>query len=115
MLAKPFRLTTPSEFKLVREKGTYLKTSYFGFCFLDRHDDSPSRFGFVIPTKVVPRAVDRNRIRRVLSEATRYELAQIKPGFDCVYLANMNLLRAYTDDILKEVRDTFRQAQMLNS
>lgn len=115
MLAKPFRLITPSEFKAVRENGTFIKTSYFGFCYLNRNDTNPSRFGFVIPTKVVPRAVDRNRIRRVLSEATRFELTHIKPGFDCVYLANMNLLRAYTDDVLKEVRDAFGKAGMLNS
>jgi ribonuclease P protein component len=45
-----------------------------------------SRFGFVV-SKRLGKAVCRNKIKRQMREATRHLIPQIKPGFDCVFIA----------------------------
>lgn len=105
MLASEFRLTESSDFDAVRDSGKRFVSANFTLSFLDRRDNKPCRFGFVIPTKVTKLASDRNRIKRVLSEATRHNLVYLKPGFDCVYLPKNTILRAYANAVMTEVRD----------
>jgi len=55
----------------VRE-GSALKGSFLFMRYLDNGADTP-HLGFVIPSKVLDKAVARNRIKRVLAEtASRY-------------------------------------------
>ncbi len=48
--------------------------------------ESPARLGLAVSRKVSPRAVVRNRIKRVLREQFRLLRAQLAPG-DCVVVA----------------------------
>ncbi len=113
MLAKVFRLTSQKDFSLVKEKGRITHSSNFSLSVYPRNDSEPSRFGFIIPNKVVPLAHDRNRIKRVLSEGTRFQLTFVAPGFDCVFLPKASILRAYTADVMKEVGEAFRNASII--
>ncbi len=45
-----------------------------------------NRFGFIIPAKVFAKAVDRNRFKRILSEAVRKDLGDTLDGHDIVVL-----------------------------
>ncbi|MDD2753277.1 MAG: ribonuclease P protein component [Candidatus Portnoybacteria bacterium] len=51
-----------------------------------------SRFGIVVSAKVAKRAVDRNRLRRQMSEILRLNQKNIKPGFDVVLVAKTKSL-----------------------
>ena len=113
MLAKEYRLTSTSEFKLVKEKGKVFQFPNFSLSVLSRNDENPTRFGIVVPNKVFSRAVDRSRVKRVLSESTRYELSSLKPGFDCVFLPKQSILRAYTADVMKEVKSAFSKVKIV--
>ena len=43
-----------------------------------------SRFAIVVSKKTVPRAVDRNRVKRLVREAIRLHLSALDPGYDVV-------------------------------
>ena len=110
MLASHFRLTSPADFRRVKDKGRTISSTNFTLGVYERRDEDVSRFGIIVPTKVIPRAVDRNRVKRVLSEATRFQLTYLSPGFDCVFLPKTSMLGAYTADVMKEVKEAFVQA-----
>ncbi len=113
MLASQFRITSARDFRLVKEKGTLVPSTTFSLSVYNRNDESPTRFGFILPVKLFPRAVDRNRIKRALSESTRYQLSYLSPGFDCVFLPRQSMLRAYAQDTIREVEAVFKKANII--
>jgi ribonuclease P protein component len=113
MLASQFRITSARDFRTVKEKGHLVQSTNFSLSVYDRKDDSPTRFGFILPVKLFPRAVDRNRIKRALSESTRYQLTYLSPGFDCVFLPRVSMLRAYAQDTIREVEEVFNKAKIV--
>jgi ribonuclease P protein component len=115
MLAKIYHLTEQSDFDLVRKNGKVIHSTNFNFGFLRREAGTAPRFGFVVPNKVIPKAHDRNRVKRVLAEATRFQLATLSPLVDCVFLPKQSILHAYTADVMKEVAEVFKKAKILAS
>ena len=63
-----------------------------------RNELDHSRFGFVV-SKRIGKAVQRNKIKRRMREATRLRLAKIKPGFDLVFIARQPIAQASYADI----------------
>lgn len=117
MLAKEFKLTEKRDFQRVKDLGTTIHSKNYLFTFFKRREkqtESP-RFGFIITTKNAPRAVDRNRAKRVLNEAVRQQLTSVIDGVDCVFLISNTILRAYTADVMKEVKETFENAKITKS
>lgn len=53
---------------------------------------SVPRFAFVVSTAVDKRAVKRNRARRLLREAVRHLLPNVKQGVDCVFIARRSII-----------------------
>jgi len=66
-LPKKNRLTSKKDIDHVFKKGRTVKGN---FLFIKRLDNQRgySRFAFIIPSKHVPLAADRNKIRRIFSE-----------------------------------------------
>ena len=104
MLAKKYRLTARSDFKRVQDSGKIYQSANFGIASFDRKDDLPPRFGFVISVKVAKDAVDRNTIRRHMSETVRLMTNDIKQGIDVVFLAKPSIIRIPAEMLVKEVR-----------
>lgn len=104
MLASKYRLTGETNFKRVEREGEVFQYENFGLALFDRKDGEASKFGFVVSTKIAKPAVDRNRLRRIMREAVRTSLFEIKGGFDCVFLAKPIILRHPTDEIMREVK-----------
>ena len=65
-LPKKNRLTTKKDIDRVFKRGRTVKGSFLFIKLLD-NSRRYSRFAFIISSKHVPLAVDRNKIRRVLS------------------------------------------------
>lgn len=105
MLAKKFKLTGSKDFKRVEAEGTVHQSETFGIAILKRGDDQPSRFAFIVSTRIAREAVDRNRFKRTMSEAVRLSSRDIVPGFDCVFLAKTTIIKIPTSSVMKEVRD----------
>ncbi|HVZ11126.1 MAG TPA: ribonuclease P protein component [Candidatus Paceibacterota bacterium] len=82
-LSRIHRLAKKRDFDGVFQSGTLIRGSWFSLRAFKRAD-SPGRVGFMVPSRVIPRAVDRTRIRRVLSEAVlALGVARLK-GYDLV-------------------------------
>jgi ribonuclease P protein component len=113
MLAKKFKLTGSKDFTRVQNEGKIFQSNDFGIAYFDRKDQEPSRFGFIVSTKIAKEAVDRNRFKRAMSEAVRIDSINLNPGFDIVFLAKTSIVKVSTTEIMKEVRSSLRSAGLM--
>lgn len=113
MLAKKFKLTGSKDFKRVQDGGVVHQSETFGIAILNRNDELPSRFAFIVSTKIAREAVDRNRFKRTMSEAVRLSSRDIVPGFDCVFLAKTTIVKIPTSSVMKEVRDALIKSGLI--
>ena len=112
MLPRLNRLTGKKNFERVEKEGEIFQSQNFGIAHIKRGDASPSRFAFVVSTKISKVAVERNRIKRILREAVRQTLFDLVKGFDVVFLAKLSIMRASTDLMMKEVKKSLRDAKL---
>lgn len=103
MLAKKYKLTGTKDFSRVQDDGEVFQSTSFGVAYFNRNDNEPSRFGFVVSTKIAKEAVDRNRYRRIMSEAVRIDSVNLNPGYDVVFLAKTIISKIATAELMKEV------------
>lgn len=85
MLPKVLRLTKTKEFEHVfRDRNSV----HSGGIVVRRRENhlGLSRFAIVVSKKVSKKAVERNQIRRFLSEAIRNRLSEIHDGWDIVII-----------------------------
>ena len=113
MLARKNRLTERRNYERVQKEGVVFQSSSFGVSYLNRGDVFPSRFGFIVSTKIAKDAVDRNRFKRAMSEAVRMSMTDIKNGFDVIFLAKISILRVPTDMLMKEVKKSLKDIGLM--
>ena len=113
MLARIYSLKGQENFKKVKEKGKTYQSDSFGVAYLKRKDNKNSLFGFVVSKKISKHAIQRNRIRRAMSEAVRYLLTRMKNGYDVVFLAKPLSVKKSTDEIMKEVDKSISHLKLL--
>ena len=113
MIASLYRLRGDKSFKDVLDRGRLVQAESFGIAFVKREDEDVPRFGFVVSTKVSKEAVQRNRIKRALSEAVRFMTGDIKKGYDVVFLAKQKAAKTSTDLLMNEVRGAIINAGLL--
>ena len=113
MLPKQHRLPLRTDLIEVKEKGRLFQGKLFSLLVAKRETPHPSRFAFIISTKVHKKAVKRNHARRLLSEAIRELLPQMKSGFDGVFLAKKPLIEANFTQIKQEVRLLLKKAHLI--
>ena len=88
-LPKHNRLKRKKDFESVFKKGKAVKGDFLFVRYLKNSLGFP-RFAFVVSSKVSKKAVVRNRIRRILSEAARMELKNIEPR-DIIMIADKKI------------------------
>ena len=110
MLAKKFRLTGAKNFARIQKEGKVYQAADFGIAYVKREDANPSRFGFIVSTKIAKDAVDRNRFKRAMSEAVRIASIDLITGFDAVFLAKTSIVRVPTSEVMKEVRLSLKES-----
>ena len=76
------RLKKKRDFNRIFKEGRAVKGDFLFIKFL-KNNQELSRFGIIVPAGVFAKPVDRNRIKRVLSEVLRQRLDGIL-GFDAV-------------------------------
>jgi ribonuclease P protein component len=113
MLAKKYKLTGTKDYTNVQEHGSVYQSKNFGVAFLKREDENPSRYGFIVSTKIAKEAVERNRVRRILSDAVRINTIGLVPGYDVVFLAKTSIIRVSTVDLMKEVVSALKGAGLM--
>jgi ribonuclease P protein component len=104
VLKKVNRLQKRSDFELLSEKGKLIPGSLMGMLRLTGDSKEENRFGFMVSKRVSKRAVDRNKIRRLLSEAVKINLGKIKSrGNKIVFLAKRIMVGKKMAEVLAEV------------
>jgi len=86
-LPREYRLKDSYYFRRVKRLGKSFNTPLFFLNIAPSKDPDELKFGFVVSTKVDKRAVERNRIRRVLSESIRKRLDGFGRGYHVVIIA----------------------------
>lgn len=113
MLPSKYRLKERSSFAQVELQGTMFQFPSFGVGVLKRGDNGPTLFGFVISTKISKKAVTRNKIKRILSEAVRINYKDVKSGLDVVFLVKPSILNKDTKVITNEVEKALKHASII--
>jgi len=115
MLPKKHRLPLRTELNRVKKKGILVQGKLFSLLVSRQSKKSqPSRFGFIISTKIHKKAVKRNRAKRLLSEAVTSLFPEMKNGFDTVFLAKKKIIEANPEEIKKEVEGLFKKTGMVS-
>jgi ribonuclease P protein component len=113
MLASRYRLIGSKNIEKVKESGNLHQFDLFGIMIKKRKDKEPSRFAFVISTKVSKLAVQRNRIKRALHEAVRQSITNVKKGNDVVFLTKRSIERVPTDEIMRSARESLKSVGLI--
>lgn len=103
MLPKENRLTDDYDFRRVKRLGKIYHSPIFSLTVAPRKISGPSRFGFVISTKIDKRATVRNRIKRLLREAVRKQLEKTPNGFDLVFVVRPRIVGKSYEEVGAEV------------
>ncbi len=111
MLKKQFRITKDYDFKKIYKRGNTFRDSFFIVKIAGNKLDH-LRFGFVVSKKTASKSVDRNKIKRQLSEIARTNLAKIKPGFDIIIIANKQILGNSYQEIENRLINIFQKARI---
>lgn len=110
MLKKINRISSRKEFLEIKNKGKIISSSLFGaICLVDETEEI--KFGLVISKKISKRAVDRNKIKRRISEVLVKKLDKFKPGTKIVFLAKKSLLGADIEKIEEEIDKLIKTPQ----
>ena len=102
MLKRENRIRLKKEFTEIKNKGRVLYSPFFGWLTYKENDDL-KKFGFIVSKKISKKAVDRNRIRRILSEIIRKNLDKFENGTRVVFLVKKEILNKKMIDIEKEI------------
>ena len=103
MLKKINRLSKRSEFDEVKKTGKLKQYPLFGWLFLKK-GDKEKKFGFIISKKISKKAVDRNRIKRLMAEILRKNLDKFEEGTRGIFLVKKSMLGVEMKELEVEVK-----------
>lgn len=112
MLPKKYRLPLRTELHRLQKEGRLYHFPFFGL-LAGKNNLPVSRFAFIVSKKIHKKAVRRNRIKRLLREAARELLPQIKPGFDVVFLTKKNIIDQDLSSLLAAMKIALQKAGLL--
>lgn len=102
MLKRENRIRKRKDFEEVKGKGRMYYSPIFGVLVL-KTGDKVKEFGLVISKKISKKAVERNKIKRLLAEAIRRNLDEISEGCRMVFLVKPSILGEKPEEIESEV------------
>lgn len=111
-LNRALRLRKNSDFQRVRQQGRSTASRLLILAWAPNKQDN-TRVGFVVSKRVSKLAVERNHVKRLLSEAIRPLLSQVPPGWDLVFSAKYPTIRVHLPTLEREVDTLLRRAQLI--
>lgn len=99
-LNKKNRLKNKRDFDDVFKKGRSIKGSFLFIKYL-KNKLNLSRFGFVVSAKVAKKAVERNKLRRIFSEAVGGIIDDLG-GYDIAVFATGKIIDGSKKDIVED-------------
>lgn len=109
MLKKINRISQRKDFEEVKSKGEMINSPLFGaLCLIN--ETTEVKFGFIISKKISKKAVERNKIKRRMSEILRKKLTVFKPGTKIIFLTKKSILGAKIAEVEKEIEKLISKA-----
>lgn len=115
MLPKHNRLQASWLIDKVRRKGQRFSCKYFRLFIQKRRTDSPNKIAVVISTKVSPKAVERNKLKRKTRAVFTKILPRLKPGYNFVLSYSKGAKKLKIQDIEKELINAFSKKKILKN
>lgn len=104
MLHKENRLTDKQSFDLAIKRGTrYTSPNFIAYIIKLPARDTGPRAGIIVSKKISKKAVERNRIKRVIREALKQKIIGIRQEYDIVVLATKNIKGKGSNDIAEDL------------
>jgi len=111
MLKKENRLTKDKEFDNTFKHGRSSYTKVLGMKAI-KNSLLVNRFGILVSTKVSPKAVIRNKIKRQIRAIIQDELFLLKKGFDCVIVVFPLILANNYQDTETTIKFCFQKLNL---
>lgn len=92
------RLKKNEDFSLVFKKGKSVSDPLLVLYFLHKDKQEPFRVGYSV-SKKLGKAVQRNRIKRVMREVVRLNQAHIPNGVDLVLIARQGIVDKHFSEV----------------
>jgi len=109
MLPRAIRLNTKKSFDDVRNRGKLSQGEFVGISYRNRGDQELTKIGSIISTKISKKAVERNRIKRAINEASNNFYKNLPAGYDFVIMAKRNIVDVPNTTIITDVLQTFER------
>ena len=112
-LNRALRLRKKSDFQRVRQQGRSTASRLLILAWAP-NNQTGLRVGFVVSKRVSKHAVERNLVKRRLSEAIGPVFSQVSPGWDLVFSAKYPVVGVQFSVLARDVRALLRRAQLLD-
>jgi ribonuclease P protein component len=113
-LSRALRLRKGSEFQRVRQQGRSIASRLLILAWIP-NEVAQLRIGFVVSKRISKHAVERNYIKRLLSEAIRPVLSEIPRGWDIVLSARNQASSADLQALKQDIITLLRRAHLLEA
>jgi ribonuclease P protein component len=111
-LNRELRLRKTSEFQRVRQQGQNLASRLLILAWMP-NEVARLRIGFVVSKRISKHAVERNYIKRLLSEAIRPSLPELPRNWDIVLSARNAAITADVHTLEQDITALLRRAGLL--
>ncbi len=110
MLPKPQRLNLKKDFKWAAS-GKKTETKFLKF-FIKMGENTSPRFGIAVSAKVFKKAVDRNRVKRLVAQAFQASAYRLPPTINIVALPKQSILNVKSGDVLLDLEEVFKDLKL---
>lgn len=101
-----YRIRATREYKHIQRSGKKHRATHLMGIVVQK--DGPARFGITV-SKKVGNAVVRNRLKRILREICRHAYAEVKPGWQIVWIVHPSAAAASFNDLQNNVRSILQK------
>jgi ribonuclease P protein component len=113
-LNRELRLRKSSEFQRIRQQGRSLTSRLLILAWMP-NEVARLRIGFVVSKRISKHAVERNYIKRLLSEAIRSSLPELARNWDIVLSARNAVVNADVYTLQQDTMALLRRAGLLEA
>lgn len=111
--SRDYRLLTAADFQQVFRESTRISDKYF-VLYTRENGLNHARLGFAISKKQIKKSTDRNRLKRIVRESFRIELALL-PNLDVIVTARHNAAQASRPDLWRSMKGHWDKTRRIYS
>lgn len=112
MLSKDKRLNLKTDFKWA-VSGKVIDTK-FAKLYIRVGENTTARIGIASSSKTFKKATDRNRARRLISEAFQSTFSSLPPTINILALPKVGILDVKSGSVLMELTEKLKDAKIIN-